>query len=283
VAGRWATALLGILAFSWSAALFKLSGASPGVGSTLRFAYATPAIALVAWRARGWRPGRALVPSVLAGIVVGVELVIWNVATERIGVGPSTVVVNTASLWVILLGALVLRRRPAARAIAGALVLLAGLTLLRGVGAGRLEVVGLLLGVLAAALYGTYILLFDVAVTRAPHRIAPVLVSTAVAAPVSLVIAIFRGESFHLTLHQHAWLALLGVGVQAGGWLLMARSLRWFSAVAISLLLLLQPMLAAIWGTAFLGESLGGVQVVGIGVVLVGLVVARPRPIRYDT
>jgi drug/metabolite transporter (DMT)-like permease len=63
----------------------------------------------------------------------------------------------------------------------------------------------------------------------------------------------------------------------------MARSLRWFSAVAISLLLLLQPMLAAIWGTAFLGESLGGVQVVGIGVVLVGLVVARPRPIRYDT
>ena len=277
MASRWATALAAILAFSWSAALFKLSGTSPGVGSTLRFAYATPALALVAWRARAWCPGRALVPSVLAGIVVGVELVIWNVATDRIGVGPSTVVVNTASLWVILLGAIVYRRRPAWWTVGGAVVILGGLTLLRGVGSGRLEVAGLALGVLAAALYGTYILLFDLAVTRAPDRMTPVLISSAVAVPVSLLIALARGESFALSGSQHAWLALLGIGVQAGGWLLMARSLRWFSAVTISLLLLLQPTLSAVWGVTLLGEHLAVIQVLGIGVVLGGLVLARPR------
>ncbi len=281
MSARWATVLAGVLAFSWSAALFRLSGASPGVGSTMRFAYATPFLAIVALRAGSWRPGRALVPSVLAGIIVGVELVIWNVATERIGVGPSTVVVNTASLWVIFIGAIVLRRRPALRTVCGAVVIIGGLALLRGVGSGRLEVAGILLGIVAAALYGSYILLFDVAVTRANDRITPVLISSAVAVPVSLVIALARGESFTLTASQHGWLALLGVGVQASGWLLMARSLRWFSAVAVSLLLLIQPMLAAVWGTTLLGESLGGVQAVGIGVVLAGLVVARPAPTRF--
>ena len=278
----WPTALAGIFAFSFSAALYKLSGAPPAVGSTLRFAYATPVLVILAIRAGGIRRGPELRPALVAGVIVGVEVVAWNEATRRIGAGPSTVIVNTASLWLMAISALVLRRRVPGRAVAGAAVVVVGLALLRGVGADGLDAVGVALAVAAAALYGAYLLVFDAAVTRAPNRVTPVLWSSAAAVPVSLAFAIGLGESFALTPAQHGWLVLLGVGVQAGGWLLVARTLEWFSAVAVSILLLLQPLLATVWGIAFLDEHLAPVQLLGVAVVLVGVAVARPRAVRAD-
>jgi drug/metabolite transporter (DMT)-like permease len=98
--------------------------------------------------------------------------------------------------------------------------------------------------------------------------------------PVSLAFAIGLGESFALTPAQHGWLVLLGVGVQAGGWLLVAQTLEWFSAVAVSILLLLQPLLATVWGIAFLDEHLSPTQLLGVAVVLAGVAIARPRAAR---
>ena len=238
----WPTALAGIFVFSFSAALYKLSGAPPAVGAALRFAYATPVLVVLAARAGALRRGPDLVPAVMAGVLVGVEVVVWNEATGRIGAGPSTVIVNTASLWLMAFAAVFLHRRVPLRAVGGAVVVLMGLVLLRGLGADGLDVVGVVLAATAAALYGIYILVFDAAVSRAGNRITPVLWSTAAAVPVSLACAVALGESFSLTARQHAWLVLLGVGVQACGWLLVARTLRWFSAVAVSILLLLQPV-----------------------------------------
>ena len=48
-------------------------------------------------------------------------------------------------------------------------------------------------------------------------------------------------------------------------------------AVAVSVLLLLQPALAAVWGVAFLDERLIAIQVAGIAIVLSGVTIARPR------
>jgi len=210
-------------------------------------------------------------------VLVGLEVVIWNEATLRIGAGPSTVIVNTASLWVMALTVVVLRRPVGLRPVAGAAVVLVGLVLLRGTGPHRLGLGGIALAILAAALYGAYILIFERAVGRARDGVSPVLWSTAVAAPVSAASALVLGESWHLRPGQHAWLALLGIGVQACGWLLIARSLSSFSAVAVSVLLLLQPALAAVWGVAFLDETLIAIQVAGIAIVLCGVTVARPR------
>jgi drug/metabolite transporter (DMT)-like permease len=276
----WPTALAGIFAFSFSAALFKLSGAPPAVGSTLRFAYAVPLLVVLAVRAGGLRRGPELAPALIAGVVVGVEVVVWNESTSRIGAGPSTVIVNTASLWLMAIAAVVLRRRIPLRAVAGAVVVVLGLGLLRGAGSHGLDAIGVALAVAAAAMYGAYILLFDAAVTRSANRVAPVLWATAAAVPASLVFAIGLGESFSLTPGQHGWLLLLGIGVQACGWLLVARTLEWFSAVAVSILLLLQPLLATVWGLAFLDEHLVAIQLLGVAVVLVGVAIARPRAVR---
>ena len=189
-------------------------------------------------------------------------------------------IVNTASLWLMAIAAVVLRRRIPLRAVAGAVVVVLGLGLLRGAGSHGLDAIGVALAVAAAAMYGAYILLFDAAVTRSANRVAPVLWATAAAVPASLVFAIGLGESFSLTPGQHGWLLLLGIGVQACGWLLVARTLEWFSAVAVSILLLLQPLLATVWGLAFLDEHLVAIQLLGVAVVLVGVAIARPRAVR---
>ena len=276
----WAAALVGIVVFSLSAALYKLSEAPPAVGATLRFAYATLFLALLAWRTGALRRGPGFGPAVAAGVLVGVEVVIWNESTGRIGAGPSTVIVNTASLWVMALTVVVLRRPVGLRPVAGAAVVIGGLVLLRGTGEHRLELAGIALAVLAAAVYGAYLLVFARAVGAARDVVSPVLWSSLVAAAVAAVCALGLGESWDLRLGQHAWLALLGVGVQACGWLLIARSLSSFSAVAVSILLLLQPALAAVWGVAFLDETLIAIQVVGIAIVLLGVTIARPTPVR---
>ncbi len=278
----WPAAVAGITAFSFSAALYKLSGAPPAVGSALRFAYGAGFLALLAWRAGVLRPGPGFTPAASAGVLVGLEVVIWNEATRRIGAGPSTVIVNTASLWVMALTVVVLRRPVGLRPVAGAAVVLGGLALLRGTGEHRLELGGIALAVLAAALYGAYILVFERAVNAARDGISPVLWSTVVAVPVSVACAVVLRESWHLGVGQHAWLALLGVAVQACGWLLIARSLSSFSAVAVSVLLLFQPALAAVWGVAFLDERLIAIQVAGIAIVLVGVTIARPRADRVS-
>jgi drug/metabolite transporter (DMT)-like permease len=273
----WPTAVAGIVAFSFSAMLYKLSGAPPAVGAALRFAYAAVFLVLLAWRAGVLRPGPGFAPAAWAGVIVGVEVVIWNEATSRIGAGPSTVIVNTASLWVMVLTVLVLRRPVGLRPVTGAAIVIGGLVLLRGTGEHRLELGGIALAILAAALYGGFILVFARAVAAARDGIAPVLWSTIVAAPISAACALALGESWQLELGQHAWLALLGVAVQGCGWLLIARSLSSFSAVAVSVLLLLQPALAAVWGVAFLDETLIAIQIAGIAIVLLGVTIARPR------
>ena len=247
------------------------------MGSALRFAYASLFLVPLAWRAGALRPGPGFRPAAAAGALVGLEVVIWNEATSRIGAGPSTVIVNTASIWVMALTVVVLRRPVGLRPIVGAVVVLCGLALLRGTGAHRLELAGIALAMLAAALYGAFILVFARAVSVARDGVSPVLWSSLAAVPVSAACAVPLGESWHLGLGEHAWLALLGVGVQACGWLLIARSLSSFSAVAVSVLLLLQPALAAVWGVAFLGETLIAIQVAGIAIVLFGVTIARPR------
>jgi drug/metabolite transporter (DMT)-like permease len=273
----WLLAGVGIFTFSFSATLYALSGAPPAVGSAVRFADATVFLALLAWRAGALRPGPGTRLAMIAGGLVGVEVVIWNEATGRIGAGPSTVIVNTASLWVMALTVLVLRRPVGLRPVAGAAVVIGGLALLRGTGEHRLELAGIALAVVAAAMYGAYILVFDRAVSTARDGIQPVLWSSGIAALASAACALALGESWDLDAGQHAWLFLLGVGVQACGWLVVARSLSSFSAVTVSLLLLLQPALAAVWGVAFLDERLIAIQVAGIAVVLAGMAVARPR------
>jgi drug/metabolite transporter (DMT)-like permease len=68
---------------------------------------------------------------------------------------------------------------------------------------------------------------------------------------------------------------LLALGSQVVGWLLLTSSIHHLPAAATSVALLLQPVLALVWGAVLLSEPIGVPQVLGAAVVLVGVALAH--------
>ena len=65
------------------------------------------------------------------------------------------------------------------------------------------------------------------------------------------------------------FLALLGLVPQSLGWWAIYRSLPGVPGAVGGLILLLQPVLATVWGVLLFGESLTSLQVLGAGITLV--------------
>ncbi|WP_262402439.1 EamA family transporter [Actinomadura sp. CNU-125] len=106
-------AIAGAAFISVSAILFRLSGVSSGTGAFFRCALAMPvllALALRERRRRGRAAGGGL--DVLAGVLLGVDLVLWGASIGLVGAGIATVLVNVQVVVVPLLAAAVFRERP---------------------------------------------------------------------------------------------------------------------------------------------------------------------------
>jgi drug/metabolite transporter (DMT)-like permease len=169
-----------------------------------------------------------------------------------------------------LLSALVLRRPPPPTVAAGAVVATAGLFLLAG---GRVDLgVGEALTLGCAFAFAVHILLLDrFAAALDPVRLAAFqLVAVGVAA---LVPAALRGELAGLSrggVAACAFLAVAGVG----GLVLQIAGQRTIGPSRTSLLLMLEPVLAAIGGYA-IGERVPALGLAGAVLILAGMVLAE--------
>jgi drug/metabolite transporter (DMT)-like permease len=92
-----------------------------------------------------------------------------------------------------------------------------------------------------------------------------------IAALAVLPLAIARGDVFALTSRGWSYMLLLTflTGVAAHGLMVFAQ--RTIQIGTIGIAQVVQPALAVVWSFLLLGERLGDLQVVGIGIVMVGL------------
>ena len=67
------------------------------------------------------------------------------------------------------------------------------------------------------------------------------------------------------------WLALLAIGSQVIGWLLIGVALPRLPVVETSVLLLGQPVFTVIWGVLWFDERLSPLQWLGSAIVLAGV------------
>lgn len=93
----------------------------------------------------------------------------------------------------------------------------------------------------------------------------------------------------------HGWLIALAIVGQVTGWTLISYALPRLPALTTSMILLIQPMLAMLWGWVILTEQLSLIQGIGAVLVLIGMlainrqasIVVRPdeetTPGRVDT
>jgi drug/metabolite transporter (DMT)-like permease len=271
-------ALLGVLSISFSAVFIRLASVSPVTAAFFRALYAIPVLAPLwhLWRARDGRTAAARGVAFASGLVLAADLAFWHESIALVGAGLGTVIANVQVVFIAAIGWALYGERPTPRTwlvIAG---VLAGVGFTSGLARpdayGAAPVLGVVFGLLAGLCYSAFLLIFRAANRTTRLRAGPLLDSTCGMAVGALLVApLDRGFSIAPSWPAHGWLALLAIVAQVIGWLLIASALTRLPPLETSILLLVQPVFALVWGKAFFDERLSAVQWFGTGLVLGGV------------
>lgn len=274
---------LGAVMISFSATWVRLADVEPARSAMLRTLYALPVLALlVAWRRRRDGQGRWWAGgAVVAGVLLGIDFVAWHESIAIIGAGLGTVLPNLQVVFVGLAGVLLFRERPALLFWIALPIVLAGIWLLSVVGQplepdGSVPL-GVVYGIITAITYAGCLVVLRVTRGRTERATGPSMLwcLTLGAAFVTTSAAALDGVAAPAGWPADGWLLTLAIGSQVVGWLLLTSSIHRLPAAATSVALLLQPVLALLWGAVILGEPLGSPQVAGAAVVLVGVALSH--------
>jgi drug/metabolite transporter (DMT)-like permease len=271
-------ALLGILSISFSAVFVRLANVSPVTATFFRGAYAVPLL-LAIWltqRAKDRRDRRERRLALISGLLLALDLDLWHESIALVGAGLGTVIANVqvvfvaAAAWVLYGERPTIGRVVTIAAVLGGVVLTSGLA--RHDAYGAHPVAGALVGLLAGMTYAAFIIVYRDANKTPGPRSGPLLDSTIGMVAGALVSSVFDA---HFTIAPAAsavvWLALLAIGSQVIGWLLIGVALPRLPVVETSVLLLGQPVFTVIWGVLWFDERLSPLQWLGSAIVLAGV------------
>jgi DME family drug/metabolite transporter len=291
--GRVGLGLILLAAFLWGTlgivfrALQEMGVSSLAIGF-LRAVVAAPAIGLllVARRPADLRVQRRDLPVLMGYGLISVALffVVYPAAVRYSSVAVAAVLLYTAPAWVIVLAALIFRERLTLQKGVAVLLTFAGVTLIAGVGNVEnlgVGALGLATGLGAGLTYATFSLFGKAALQR--------LVPTT-----TILYGLLFGALFLLPFVAwqegadllapfgtwRGWILVLYMGLlpTAGSfWLYMAGLAHLGDAGRASVIATLEPVIAAVLGFLVLGEGLRGVQLVGGGLVVLGIVLSMIR------
>jgi drug/metabolite transporter (DMT)-like permease len=282
--GAIAVLIAGAVAISFAGILVRLSEIGPAATGFYRFLLALPMLWLWmtvggqhAGRRNGPRTGHEFRMIALGGLFLGVDLAVWNWAIHLSSVSNATLLGNAAPIWVATAGWLFFGERFTSRFVIGLLLAIAGsgLLLSRSASLSVDHAIGDLLGLIAGALWGAYIM--TIGRLRGRFSTAAIMFwGSAVCCPVLLLVAILLGEK--LVPHTPVgWLDLLALALvcQVAGQSLVAWALAHLPPSFAAVALLVNPVSATILAWAILSEPAGLPQILGGAIVLTGILLAR--------
>jgi len=257
--------------------LVRLADTGPVAAGFWRLALALPVLAALALREpaaqRALRAG-TLADRVGGGIFFAADLAAWHVGIEKTKLANASLFGNSGSVIIMAWGLVTARRTPRLLELAAIAAALAGAALLMG---GSLEIshahlIGDLFCLLAGFFYAFYILMLNSAREKL-GQFSVLAVSTAASLPVMMGIALLRGEP----ILPQDWTPLLGLAFssQLVGQGLLIYSLRHFTPLVIGLALLTQPAISASVGWLAFGETLTGLDVLGMVLLAAALAMAK--------
>lgn len=213
----------------------------------------------------------------VAGVCFAADVVFFHAASRMTTVANATLFLNFAPIFVII-GARVLFHESAAPAlIIGLGIALTGAALLmsHSLSLSMTHLRGDSFGLAAAVFYAGYLL--AVSRLRVSRSTAEIMVWTSAIGALALAPLVFLDDQPFLSSSLSGWMILLALGVlsHAGGQSLIAYALAHLQVGFSGVALLMQPVAAAVFAWALLGEALGPVEVLGGLIVLAGVLVAR--------
>jgi drug/metabolite transporter (DMT)-like permease len=269
--------VLGALAIAYAPLGLRYSEFGPQATAFWRLFLSLPAIAVLAHFNGG--VGRPDWRALLCGAFFALDLAFWHPSLLYTSVANATFIVNLGNVATALIAWVALGERPgrfwplaAAVAVAGAWLLSSGRS-----GGATASLQGDLLSAVAAGMVAFY--LFFGALARKRQSAWSVLFwSTASACGLALAFSLTMQEKV-LPAEAHWLLTPLALALVAqvlGQGLILAGVGRTTPSFA-GLLLLVQPVAAALAAWAAFGESLAPAQLLGCGLILVGIQVMQLR------
>jgi drug/metabolite transporter (DMT)-like permease len=220
-----------------------------------------------------WRPSPILL---VAGFFFAIDMCFYHWSLTLTSIAHSTLIVNLAPLVALSAGFLFFGERLGSLKLFGLAASLSGaflMTAMRADSAGTLEGNGLAaIGMIGYSLY----LIVVKQARGSDHDTMSIMVwSSATAAAIMFVIAVIAGESIVPRTVEN-WGIVIGLGVVAHvlGQGLVAHGMRTAPVGLASILLLIQPVVAAIGAWMIFDETFTPVEMAGAMMVLLGLAVA---------
>jgi probable blue pigment (indigoidine) exporter len=217
--------------------------------------------------------GRALV---LGTLNIGAFFVLVYVAASRLPGGLAATLTATAPILMMLLAWLLIRERPRPVSLASAVVGLGGVALLvlrAGFVVDPLGVAASLAAVSMASLGFVLVKRWKSSVSLTTMAAWQLVGGGLLLLPVALLV---EGAPPHLDRAAWAGFAYIGLVSTGLAYVVWFRGLRRLEAGAVAMIGLLNPVAGVVLGVLFAHESFGGVQLLGLALVLVGVLAAQP-------
>ena len=274
--------ILGAAAMGLSPTFVRLADVGPFTSAFWRTALALPILWVwmrVAERGSDRAPASFTRPILLSGLAFAGDLFFWHLAIVHTSIANATFFATLAPLWVVIFGWLIFKQRVSRAVLAGlGFCLLGGVALVaQSISASPDHVIGDLYGVATGICFGLYFL--TVRAARAQSTAARVTFEMTVVTAIvlGLVAAVF--EMRFLPGSIQGWETLLSLAVisHTGGQGLLSVALGALPVVFSSLVIFLEAIIAALIAWAVLGEAVTLVQASGAALIVIGIIVARPR------
>jgi drug/metabolite transporter (DMT)-like permease len=270
--------LAGATAVGFAPIGLRLSEFGPQATGFWRFLLAVPLIAVLIY-AQGGKIGRPSFLSLAAGAFFGLDIALWHASLLLTSVANATFIVNLGPAAVGLVAWIVLKERPSKEwPLALGIALFGALLLSRGAkttDAGALQ--GDLLALAAAMMIGLFVFLTKLA-RRTESTMNVLFWSTASMLAVSTIAALVKQE--RILPPDWTWLIVpffIAVIAHVLGQGLIVAGVGRTPAAAAGILLLIQPVAAALMAWPLFGEGLAPVQLAGAALILAGVWLAGRR------
>lgn len=272
---------LGVLVFGacvigLSPILVRFAQTGPAAAGFWRLVFALPLLALMNQRVGGalGRPSRM---AAFAGVFFALDLGFWHYGIHYTSVTNATVLSNLTPVVITAFAWIFLKQRPKALFLVAVAAAIGGAWLMaleKGGGALINQPLGDAFSVGTALWYSCYLL--SVTEARKTETASRVMFWACVlGTPLMLIAALALGEPI-LPAAAAGWAACIGLGVMhAVGQSSIAWAMGRLPTSTASVVVLVQPVVAAYLGWILLSEPIGPLQALGAAVTLGGVVLAQ--------
>lgn len=280
--------ITGTICIAFAPILVKLSSLSPSqVGFYRCFIafFALLPFIKVDWQYISW-PKRYKLFSLafLGGMAFSLDLFSWHIGIHKIGAGMATILANTQVFFAAIIGYFFLKEKLSRSFFFFSSLALLGLYLLVVPESWHFEKdysLGIMFSLLAGLLYSIFLNFFKKIdqdfheYTNIAFRFLLICASTSFG--FSLIMPFDAGFAVPANSTEWLWVGLLAIAVHIGGWIFIGKSFSSLPMRKVSLVLLLQPVLASIISNILFQESFSSKQILGAGITLVAIYFGQRR------